>query len=27
MEIPTDPTDAGMDLIVTDCGIIRCQCR
>jgi 5-formyltetrahydrofolate cyclo-ligase len=27
LEIPTDPTDAGMDLIVTDCGIIRCQCR
>ena len=27
MEIPTDPTDAGMDLIVTDTGIIRCQCR
>jgi 5-formyltetrahydrofolate cyclo-ligase len=26
-EIPTDPTDAGMDLIVTDTGIIRCQCR
>jgi 5-formyltetrahydrofolate cyclo-ligase len=27
MEIPTDPTDAGMDLIVTDTGIFRCQCR
>ena len=27
MEISTDPTDAGMDLIVTDTGIIRCQCR
>jgi len=26
-EIPTDSTDAGMDLIVTDTGIIRCQCR
>jgi 5-formyltetrahydrofolate cyclo-ligase len=26
-EIPTDPTDAGMDLIVTDTGIFRCQCR
>jgi 5-formyltetrahydrofolate cyclo-ligase len=25
--IPTDPTDAAMDLIVTDTGIIRCQCR
>jgi 5-formyltetrahydrofolate cyclo-ligase len=27
MEIPTDPTDAGMDIIVTDTGIIRCRCR
>jgi 5-formyltetrahydrofolate cyclo-ligase len=27
MEIPADPTDAGMDMIVTDTGIIRCQCR
>ena len=27
MKIPTDPTDAGMDLIVTDTGIFRCQCR
>ena len=27
MEIPTDPTDAGMDLIVTDTGIFRCQYR
>jgi 5-formyltetrahydrofolate cyclo-ligase len=26
-EIPTDPTDAGMDLIVTDTGIIHCPCR
>jgi len=26
-EIPADPTDAGMDMIVTDTGIIRCQCR
>jgi 5-formyltetrahydrofolate cyclo-ligase len=27
LEIPSDPTDAGMDLIVTDTGIIRCLCR
>jgi 5-formyltetrahydrofolate cyclo-ligase len=26
-EIPADPTDAGMDMIVTDTGIIHCQCR
>ena len=26
-EIPADPTDASMDMIVTDNGIIRCQCR
>ena len=26
-EIPIDPTDAGMDLIVTDTGIIHCPCR
>jgi 5-formyltetrahydrofolate cyclo-ligase len=26
-EILTDPTDAGMDLIVTDAGIIHFQCR
>jgi 5-formyltetrahydrofolate cyclo-ligase len=27
LEIPSDTTDAGMDLIVTDTRIIRCQCR
>jgi 5-formyltetrahydrofolate cyclo-ligase len=26
-EIPADPTDAGMDMIVTDLGIIQCRCR
>jgi len=26
-EIPADATDAGMDIIVTENGIIRCRCR
>lgn len=26
-EIPADPTDAGMDIIVTDTSIIHCGCR
>jgi 5-formyltetrahydrofolate cyclo-ligase len=26
-KIPADPTDAGMDMIVTDTGIIHCRCR
>jgi 5-formyltetrahydrofolate cyclo-ligase len=26
-EIPADATDASMDIIVTDTGIIRCKCR
>jgi len=26
-EIPVDATDASMDIIVTDTGIIRCRCR
>ena len=26
-EIPADPTDAGMDMIVTDTGTIHCRCR
>jgi 5-formyltetrahydrofolate cyclo-ligase len=26
-EIPADATDAGMDIIVTETGIIRCRCR
>lgn len=26
-EIPADPTDAGMDMIITDTGIIHCRCR
>jgi 5-formyltetrahydrofolate cyclo-ligase len=26
-EIPTDATDASMDIIITDTRIIRCSCR